>query len=103
YVEVKSVTLKRSGGAAEFPDSVTSRGTKHLHELVNMVKAGHRAVMFYLVQRNDCSTFNIAGDIDPAYAEAFAYAKLSGVEVYCYRCQINSTQIKIGSTIQLVE
>jgi len=103
YVEVKSVTLKRSGEAAEFPDSVTSRGTKHLNELVKMVEEGHRAVMFYLVQRNDCSTFNIAGDIDPAYAEAFSSAKLSGVEVYCYCCQIDSSQIKIGSTIQLVE
>lgn len=103
YVEVKSVTLRREGELAEFPDSVTSRGTKHLNELSNMVRAGHRAVMFYLVQRNDCSTFNIANDIDPAYAEAFRLAKLAGVEVYCYRCQINPTQIKVTSTIQIVE
>ncbi|MEH6402989.1 MAG: DNA/RNA nuclease SfsA [Sneathiella sp.] len=103
YVEVKSVTLKREGELAEFPDSVTARGTKHLNELVNMVRAGHRAVMFYLVQRNDCSTFNIASDIDPAYAEAFSYAKLSGVEFYCYQCQVTSTQIKVGTMIQIVE
>ena len=67
YVEVKSVTLMRETGWAEFPDSVTARGTKHLAELVRMVTAGHRAVMLYLVQRTDCDRFTLAADIDPAY------------------------------------
>ncbi|MBL4906914.1 MAG: DNA/RNA nuclease SfsA [Sneathiella sp.] len=103
YVEVKSVTLSRQAGKAEFPDSVTSRGTKHLQELSNMVDQGYRAAMFYLVQRMDCSIFDVASDIDPAYAQAFKIAREKGVEVYCYQCQINPEQIKIESSIQIVE
>jgi sugar fermentation stimulation protein A len=83
YVEVKSVTLSRQPRLAEFPDSVTSRGAKHLMELANMVAEGHRAVMLYLVQRTDCDAFRLAGDIDPAYASAFAAARAAGVETLC--------------------
>ncbi|MEL7132402.1 MAG: DNA/RNA nuclease SfsA, partial [Pseudomonadota bacterium] len=60
YVEVKSVTLSRQPGLAEFPDSVTLRGAKHLHELARMAQAGHRAVMLYLVQRTECDRFTLA-------------------------------------------
>lgn len=83
YVEVKSVTLSREPGWAEFPDSVTARGTKHLGELSQMVAQGHRAMMLYLVQRTDCRGFRLAGDIDPAYAAAFASARAAGVEALC--------------------
>ncbi len=88
YVEVKSVTLSRQDGVAEFPDSVTARGTKHLGELAAMVAAGHRAVMLYLVQRTDCSRVTLAADIDPTYAAAFIAAREAGVEVIALGCDI---------------
>ncbi|MES0862236.1 DNA/RNA nuclease SfsA [Ruegeria sp. SCPT10] len=88
YVEVKSVTLSRQTGLAEFPDSVTARGTKHLGELAEMVGQGHRAVMLYLVQRTDCERFALAADIDPAYAAAFELAQAQGVERLVYRTRI---------------
>ena len=94
YVEIKSVTLKRSGNA-EFPDAVTARGTKHLGELSHMVAAGSRAVMLYLVQREDCDVFSIAADIDPAYADALARAIKQGVEVICYGCRLTQAEIVI--------
>ncbi|WP_020591996.1 DNA/RNA nuclease SfsA [Kiloniella laminariae] len=88
YVEVKSVTLSRKPGVAEFPDAVSSRGTKHLEELGDMVEQGHRAVMFYLAQRGDCTDFTTAGDIDPVYAEALKQAIKRGVEVLAYSCLV---------------
>lgn len=102
YVEVKSVTLNRTPGLAEFPDSVTARGAKHLHELSNMVREGHRAVMFYLVQRTDCNTMSLAADIDPTYAQAFANAKAVGVTSLVQTCTINPQEIKLGSLIPMV-
>ena len=98
YVEIKSVTLKRGGKdsvRAEFPDSVTARGTKHLGELSDMVVAGSRAVMFYLVQREDCKIFSIASDIDAAYADALEKAIKQGVEVICYACRLTPSEIII--------
>lgn len=100
YVEVKSVTLKRdTPQTAEFPDSVTSRGAKHLEELSDMVELGHRAVMVYLVQRSDCDKFSIAGDIDPAYLAAFKKALASGVEAICYDCDVTQSAIEIRNAI----
>lgn len=99
YVEVKSVTLSRTPGLAEFPDSVTARGTKHLGALADMVKAGHRAVMFYLVQRTDCSRFALAADIDPAYAAAFQIAQQAGVERLIYSTEISPQEITIGHAL----
>ena len=96
YVEVKSVTLSRSRGRAEFPDSVTARGTKHLHDLTDMVAAGHSALMFYLVQRTDAEVVTLADDIDPTYAKAFDRAMEAGVQVLAYDCNISPQGITLG-------
>jgi sugar fermentation stimulation protein A len=103
YVEVKNVTLKRELGAdkpAEFPDGVTARGAKHLAELSDMVAEGHRAVMLYLVQRDDCEAFNLARDIDPEYGEAYDRAIKSGVEILGYTCQINPEEIIVTNRVE---
>jgi sugar fermentation stimulation protein A len=99
YVEVKSVTLNRQPGLAEFPDSVTARGTRHLGELTRMVQDGHRAVMLYLVQRTDCTRFALAGDIDPAYAAAYATATHAGVETICIGTHITPQAITIADPL----
>jgi sugar fermentation stimulation protein A len=100
YVEVKNVHLKRAD-AAEFPDCVTVRGTKHLGELTAMVAAGHRAVMLYIVQRTDCRRFSIAADIDPAYATALKLAMRAGVEAICYSCHIDVAGISVDRPLPL--
>jgi len=100
YVEVKSVTLKQ-GKKALFPDSVTTRGTKHLHELMDMVQAGHRAIMFYLVQRYDCDLFSPADEIDPTYASALREAQTAGVEILCYQCKVSPTAITISDPLSV--
>lgn len=102
YVEVKSVTLCRQAGLAEFPDSVTARGLKHLGELSAMVDAGARAVMFYLVQRTDCDRVTIAADIDPAYADGLRKAVASGVEVLAYDCAITPDGVALGRPVPFV-
>ncbi|MDX8346551.1 DNA/RNA nuclease SfsA [Cognatiyoonia sp. IB215446] len=99
YVEVKSVTLSRQAGLAEFPDSVTARGAKHLDELAEMVRQGHRAVMFYLVQRTDCREVTIASDIDPTYGAAFAAAKAEGVTALAQTCAITPQAITLADPI----
>ena len=101
YVEVKSVTLSRTHGQAEFPDSVTKRGAKHLRELSNMVAQGHRAVMLYLVQRTDCTTFTLAGDIDPAYHSAYLAARDAGVETLCISTKISPQEIVISTPLEI--
>ncbi len=100
YVEVKNVHLRRAG-PAEFPDAVTVRGAKHLAELGEMVEAGHRGMLFYLVQRQDCESFRIAADIDPAYAEAQRRALARGVEAICYCCRISLHDIVLGRPLAL--
>jgi sugar fermentation stimulation protein A len=94
YLEVKNVHLKRQG-RAEFPDSVTERGAKHLRELMAMVQQGARAIILYVVQRQDCQSFAIASDIDPAYGAAYQFALLHGVEQLCYQCKMSLTEIVI--------
>ena len=103
YVEVKNVHLSRKPPLAEFPDSVTARGTKHLAELSDMVAAGHRAVMVYLVQRSDCTAFRLAADIDPTYAAAFAHARASGVEAIAYACRISTVEITVDQPLPMIE
>lgn len=102
YVEVKSVTLSRQTGLAEFPDSVTARGTKHLQELTNMVQQGHRAVMLYLVQRTDCDRMTLASDIDPTYVAAWTNAAFSGVETLALDCRITPEAIRLGKPIPMI-
>lgn len=101
YVEVKNVHLSRRPGLAEFPDSVTQRGTKHLGELTRMVEDGHRALMVFLIQRGDVETFAIAGDIDPNYAAAFEMALAGGVECLAYRCRVTTEAIEIDRAIPI--
>lgn len=102
YVEIKNVHLSRTAGLAEFPDSVTERGTKHLSELASMVGAGHRAVMVYLIQRADAERFTLAADIDPRYAAAFAEAQAAGVEAIAYACHLTPEEITIARPIPIV-
>ncbi len=99
YVEVKSVTLLRQPGRAEFPDSVTARGAKHLAELSAMVAQGNRAVMLYLVQRTDARDVTLAADLDPAYARAFVAARRAGVEVISLACTLSPEGIALGGAL----
>ena len=101
YVEIKNVHLMRTAGLAEFPDCKTDRGAKHLAELSNMVREGHRAVMLFLVQRGDAQTFQIASDLDPAYAKAFHAAAEAGVEMLCYRCVLSPEAIAIDKALPI--
>jgi sugar fermentation stimulation protein A len=89
YVEVKNVHLRREGDWAEFPDSVTARGARHLRELAGVAVAGHRAVMLYVVQRTDCARLRLAADLDPGYAAAAAEARAAGVEVLAHATRID--------------
>jgi sugar fermentation stimulation protein A len=98
YVEIKNVHLKR-GEWAEFPDCVTARGAKHMAELAEMVRAGHRAVVLYVVQRGDCRAFRVAGDLDPAYDRAFEAARAAGVEALCYACEVSEVGIDIAGSL----
>lgn len=102
YVEVKSVTLCRQPGLAEFPDSVTARGLKHLGELTKIVEGGQRAVMLYLVQRTDCDRVSIAADIDPAYAAGLTQAVAAGVEILCFDCTITPEAVEVGKALPFV-
>lgn len=101
YVEVKNVHLMREAGYAEFPDSVTTRGTKHLRELATMVREGHRAVMFYLVQRTDCNRLGFADDIDPVYASTLQEVVAQGVEVLCWDCNITLEEITLKGPLEV--
>jgi sugar fermentation stimulation protein A len=101
YLEVKSVTLSRASGLAEFPDSVTARGAKHLGELAQMVRKGHRAAMLYLVQRTDCTSVTLAADIDPGYAAAFAAARAAGVEAFALGTAITPEGIEPATELPL--
>jgi sugar fermentation stimulation protein A len=101
YVEIKNVHLLREPRRAEFPDSVTARGAKHLDELAAMVEAGHRAMMVYLIQRGDADHLALAADIDPAYAAAFERARAAGVEAIACRCHVSATAIEIVTLVPI--
>lgn len=101
YVEVKNVHLRRARNA-EFPDAVTKRGAKHMAELAVMAEGGSRAAILFVVQRADCAAFNLADDIDPAYAAAFADALARGVEALCYCCKLATDSIDLDRAIPIV-
>jgi len=103
HVEVKSVTLAR-GGLARFPDSVTARGARHLRELARIAEQGRgRAVLLYLVHRQDCERVAVAEDIDPDYAEAFRDARRRGVEVLAYGARVGRRGIRVTGRLELAE
>jgi len=102
YVEVKNVHLMRSSNLAEFPDSVTARGAKHLNELAAVASAGARAVMLFLIQIGSAARFALARDIDPAYAAAFDRARAAGVEAVAYRCLIEHAAITLAGPVPIV-
>lgn len=103
YIEVKNVHLMREAGLAEFPDSVTTRGAKHLDELAGMVAAGHRAIMLYVVQRDDCERLALAPDLDPGYAAAFGRAREAGVEAMVWRCRLSVEEIALDRPLAMAE
>jgi sugar fermentation stimulation protein A len=103
YVEIKNVHLSRRHGLAEFPDSITERGTKHLAELADMVRAGHRAVMVYLIQRGDAKRLALARDVDPNYGAAFDAAIAAGVEAVALRCRMSPEEILIDRPVPIVD
>ena len=103
YVEVKNVHLRRVPGLAEFPDTRTSRGAKHLRELGAMAEAGHRAIMVFVIQRGDCDTFRLCRDLDPGYAAEFDRATARGVEAFAVRCQISKTAITPDTLLAIGE
>jgi len=102
FVEVKNVTLSRQKEIAEFPDAVTSRGLKHLKELENAISTGYESYLLYLVQREDCSKFQIAKDIDPLYYQGFLQAKKNGVKFISYSCKISEKEIYIHKPIKIL-
>ena len=99
FLEVKNVTLVRKKKVAEFPDAITSRGTKHLKELSNAKKKGYQSYILYLIQREDCDSFRIAKDIDEEYKIAFSKALKTGVKILCYDCKLNNEEIKLNKQI----
>ena len=101
YVEIKNVHMMRTPGLAEFPDSVTERGAKHLLELSNMVRSGCRAVMVFLVQRGDTRRLSLARDVDPKYGAAFDAATAAGVEAIALRCALTPEGISFDKVIPI--
>ncbi|MDC0395756.1 DNA/RNA nuclease SfsA [Candidatus Pelagibacter sp.] len=103
FVEVKNVTLLRNKKTAEFPDAVTSRGSKHLKTLTEAIKKGYKAYLLFLVQIDGVENFKIAKDIDMEYYENYLLAKKSGVIFLAYRCKISTKDIKIEKKIKITD
>ena len=101
-IEVKNVTLNRKNDIAEFPDAVTSRGTKHLKKLTESIKFGYKPYVLFLVQIQNISKFRIAKDIDSDYYNNFIEANKKGLKFIAYKCKLNSKEIVIDKKIQIV-
>ena len=102
FLEVKNVTLFRDEKIAEFPDSVTTRGSKHLKTLIEAIKKGYKSYLLFLVQIEGVESFKIAKDIDKEYYKNYLLAKKAGVIFLAYRCKINSKEIKIEKKIKII-
>ena len=102
YAEVKNVHFMRTYGLAEFPDTATARGTRHLQELARMCADGHRAIMIYVIQRGDCDRLRLCEDLDARYAAAFRIASDAGVEACAIKCQITPEAIIADCTIDIL-
>ena len=102
FIEVKNVTLSRKKGLAEFPDAVTTRGLKHINELLNAGEKNYKIFILYLIQREDCETFVIAKDIDPNYAIALSKAVKKNLNIVCYDCKFSSKGIKLNKKIKII-
>ena len=100
FLEVKNVTLKRKSKIAEFPDSITSRGTKHLNELINATKKGFKSYLLFVIQREDCNKFEIAKDIDPEYSKTLIKAIKHNVKILCYDCKFSPKGIVLNNKIK---
>ena len=103
YVEVKNVTLVRQPGLAEFPDCRTDRGAKHLREMSEMVRQGHRAVMVYLIQCASPTRFTLTRDLDPAYVEAYIAARNAGVEAIALTCHVSLDSIRPKAQVPVID
>ncbi len=101
YVEVKNVTLLGEDRIALFPDAVSTRGQKHLKDLIKIKQAGHRAVMFYVINREDVDTFAPAAEIDPTYAKLLKDAKSAGVEILAYQSVLTPKEVKLTKKIKV--
>ena len=102
-IEVKNVTLVRNNGLAEFPDAVTSRGSKHLIKLINSIKKGYKPYVLFLTQIQNINNFRIAKDIDHIYFENYKKAKKAGVKFLAYRCKLSSKEIKVEKKINIID
>ncbi len=100
FLEVKNVTLSRENNLAEFPDTITSRGLKHINELINASKKKYKIFILYLIQREDCRFFSIAKDIDQKYANALGKAVKNKLNILCYDCKFSSKGIKLNNKIK---
>ena len=102
FIEVKNVTLSRNQGIAEFPDSVTTRGAKHINELVKASKQGYKIFIAYIIQREDCKKFIISADIDPVYSKLLSKAVKKKLNVLCYDCKFSLKGIKLNKKIKYI-
>jgi len=101
FVEVKNVTLSRKKKLAEFPDAVTSRGLKHINELIKASKKKYKVFILYLIQRDDCDSFTLAKDIDTEYAKAVTKAVKNKLNILCYDCKFSTKGIKLNKKIKI--
>jgi len=102
FMEVKNVTLFRDKNTAEFPDAITSRGSKHLLTLIDAIKQGYKSYLLFLVQIENMEYFRIAKDIDSEYYKNYLIAKKAGVNFLAYRCKINSKEIFIDKKLKII-
>ena len=100
FIEVKNVTLSRKKGIAEFPDAVTSRGLKHIKELLKAKKKKFEIYLLFVIQRDDCETFELAKDLDPEYCDFLEKAVKKKLNVICYDCKFSTKGIKLNRKIQ---